>query len=76
MTSKPSSEAGAGTRDPLKPTPTLLIKLGSIIVHFDEFFSAKGHPIDKHTIDLLLTDAEVKAWLQDMDKLAFLPVKR
>lgn len=64
------------TTDPLKPSATLLIKLGSIIVHLDEFTSAKGHPLDKHTADQLLTDEEVSAWLSEMKNMAFLPVKR
>lgn len=62
--------------DPLDPSASLLIKLGSIIVHFDEFTSATGHPLDKQTADQLLKDEEVAEWLSEMTKLAFLPVKR
>lgn len=62
--------------EPLKPSATLLIKLGSIIIHLDEFTSAKGHPLDKHTADQLLADVEVSEWLKSMTNLAFLPVKR
>jgi hypothetical protein len=62
--------------DPLKPNATLLIKLGSIIVHLEEFVSVNGHPLDKQTAYQLLADEEVSAWLQEMTKRAFLPVKR
>ncbi len=62
--------------DPLKPSIALLMKLGSLVVHAEEFFSPKGHPYDKAAIDGLLQDQEVKDWLEEMDKLAFLPKKR
>lgn len=62
--------------DPLKPQVTLLVKLGSLVVHVEEMLSAKGHHIDKTAIEGLLNDSEVKAWLKQMDKGAFLPVKR
>lgn len=61
---------------PLKPSATLLIKLGSIIVHLEEYTSPNGHPLDKHTADQLLADKEVSEWLAAMTKMAFLPVKR
>ncbi len=62
--------------DPLKPTATVLMKLGSIAVHVDEMFSATGHHFDKDVLDGLLKDAEVKAWLKQMNKLALIPRKR
>lgn len=62
--------------DPLKPTVSLLIKLGSIAVHTEEFFSPQGHFADKAAITTLLEDAEVAEWREAMDKMAFLPVKR
>ena len=33
--------------DALKPTPALLCKIGSIIVHADEMLSADGHHFDR-----------------------------
>lgn len=63
-------------KDVLKPTPKLLIKLGSIIVHQQELNSSNGHYLDKVTLDSLLEDEEVKEWMKGMDKMAFLPVKR
>ena len=62
--------------DPLKPSATLLIKLGSMVVHYEEMLSAKGHEFDKHALDSLTNDPEVKAWFAAMNKMAFLPVKR
>lgn len=60
----------------LAPPPALLIKLGSIIVHYEEMLSPGGHGLDKIALDDLLNDAEVKDWLETMDRGAFLPKKR
>ena len=62
--------------DPLKPSVTLLVKLGSLAVHVDEMLSPQGHPYDRQVVGDLLEDAEVAAWLEQMDKAAFLPKKR
>lgn len=62
--------------DVLKPSPQLLIKLGSIIVHQQELNSPDGHYMDKSALDSLLEDEQVKEWMAGMDKMAFLPVKR
>lgn len=62
--------------DPLKPDITLLIKLGSIIVHQQESASSDGHYLDKIATDALMADPEVKGWLETMTKMAFLPVPR
>lgn len=61
-------------RDPLKPSRTLLCKLGSIVVHYDESVSAKGHFFDVEVLRSLLADPEVKQWIKDMG--VYLPVKR
>lgn len=55
---------------------TLLIKLGSLIVHYQEMTSHKGHLFDKKAIESLEQDPEVIAWFAAMNKLAFLPVRR
>ena len=60
----------------LKPSAQLLIKLGSIIVHYEEMLAPGGHGFDKVALDTLLADPEVKAWMEAMDRGAFLPVKR
>jgi hypothetical protein len=62
--------------DPLKPSITLLVKLGSIIVHQQEAMSPNGHSFDSHTFNLLLQDPEVIEWLKAMDAAAFLPKMR
>ncbi len=62
--------------DVLKPSPQLLIKLGSIIVHFEEYLSPDGHVLDMEAFKALLNNDDVKEWLEGMDKMAFLPKKR
>lgn len=62
--------------DPLSPAPTVLIKLGSLAVHIDEYLSPDGHDLDKSAIDGILADPEIKVWLEAMDGRAFLPAKR
>ena len=62
--------------DPLKPLLTLLVKLGSIVVHTDEFLSLNGHPFDRQALVPLLRDPEVEKWIAAMYKLCFLPQKR
>lgn len=60
--------------DPLKPDVTLLIKLGSIIVHTEELWSPGGHEFDKIAAETLLKDPEIRDWIEAMG--AFLPLKR
>ena len=74
------AQGGMGSHDPkpeppspLKPSPSLLVKLGSIIVHMQELTSPAGHIVDKHALDTLWSDPEVVAWIEAMDKMAFLP---
>jgi hypothetical protein len=62
--------------DPLKPSASLLVKLGSMIVHYEEMTSPGGHAFDKHAINTLAADVEVNEWFAAMNKLAMLPVKR
>lgn len=62
--------------DPLKPSLTLLSKLGSIIVHTDEMIAPFGHAFDRVSLEQLMADPEVKEWLASMDKMALLPKKR
>jgi len=62
--------------DPLKPSVTLLVKLGSIAVHAEELLSPTGHHFDKAALDTVLRDPETVEWLAAMDKMAFLPKKR
>lgn len=61
---------------PLNPTPRLLSKLGSIIVHADELASPDGHEFDAVALKQLLRDEDVRKWLYGMRELALLPEKR
>lgn len=58
------------------PSLSILIKLGSIAVHTDEMLSASGHAFDLAVLESLLKDPEITAWVEEMTKLALLPVKR
>ena len=62
--------------DPLNPGDTLLIKLGSALVHADEAMSENGVSLDETIFRSLLTDQELQSWLGAMHRLALLPVKR
>jgi hypothetical protein len=62
--------------DPLKPSASLLVKLGSIAVHAEELMSPGGHPFDRDALVTLYGDPEVIAWRAEMDSMAMLPVKR
>ena len=62
--------------NPLKPSMSLLSKVGSLILHAEEFMSYTGHFVDKTEFDRLMVDPEIKEWLQSMDELALVPKKR
>lgn len=67
----------APSDDPLKDLPaSLLIKLGSCIVHADELLSPQGHEFDRSAFISVLADPEVQAWLASMERLALVPLKR
>lgn len=60
----------------LQPPPSVLCKLGSIVVHVEEGLSAEGHPFDMVALQGLMADPEVTLWLTAMGKMAMIPVKR
>jgi hypothetical protein len=62
--------------DVFAPSAVLLAKLGSIAVHAEEMLSSSGHTFDQVALKTLLDDAEVKAWIEEMDRLAMVPKKR
>lgn len=62
--------------NPMEPNPVLLVKLGSIARHAQELVSPDGHEFDKIALSSLLDDADVVAWMEDMDAAALLPVLR
>lgn len=61
--------------DPLKPSVTTLVKIGSLLVHYQEARDT-GHAFDAIACRQLENDPEVKEWLKSMTDLALLPVKR
>lgn len=60
--------------DALKPNMTLLVKIGSALIHFDEATSAEGRGVDMAIARRLLEDSDVRKWIKDMG--ALLPLKR
>ena len=60
----------------LTPEPSLLAKIGSIVIHCDEFMSEESHPFDANALHTLVHDPEVVEWLQHMRTLAMIPEKR
>lgn len=69
-----SSPSGAATF--LQPSVTLLVKVGSIVVHADEALSPHGHTFDIEAIKPLLADPDVAAWIAAGTAAAMLPLKR
>jgi len=59
----------------MKPTP-LIVKLASIIVHYEEALSDTGSPYDKQAAEAQTQDAEVQECFAALSKDALLPVKR
>jgi hypothetical protein len=64
----------------LKPSPGLLCKIVSVLVHADEMRESRNNPhaheIDRIALEGALDDAEVKAWVEAMTKMAMAPLKR
>ncbi|MCH7685512.1 MAG: hypothetical protein IH899_02320 [Planctomycetes bacterium] len=59
----------------MKPT-SLIIKLASIITHYQELQSDGGDPFDQNSIEGLMEDPEVGECFEMLKKNALLPVKR
>jgi len=62
--------------DPLKPDIQLLSKLGSIAVHLDEYSSKNGVAEDIQAAISIFNDRQVQEWIEGMNKLTLLPIKR
>lgn len=60
---------------PMKPNQGLLMKLGSIIVHLEEYIETDIHT-DLKAAQSLISDAEVVTWLKEMTAKGLLPMKR
>lgn len=63
-------------RNALNPPLALIVKLGSIVAHLDEYLSPHGHPLDLEAAKSGLSDPEVKAWMEAMSDAALLPRRR
>jgi hypothetical protein len=61
---------------PQLSTLSVLVKLASLAVHVEEYFSAGYHQFDKTAIDQLLADPEIGDWIAKMTEKEMLPVKR
>jgi hypothetical protein len=62
--------------NPTVPSLPVLMKLGSIVVHAQEFFSAYSHPADRIALEVLLGDEEVVEWLKQMAAMSLVPLRR
>ena len=60
----------------MTPSPSVLAKLGSIAVHYDELLGPGGHYVDRTELKILLDDPELKDWLKQMDAMALIPKRR
>lgn len=58
--------------DPLTPAPSLIAKVGSILVHVEEGAGADGHHYDWIAVRSLLADREVQDWLDGLRRHAML----
>lgn len=58
-----------------EPGIALLMKLGSAIVHAEEYIET-GHALDLAAFKQCAEDPEVKEWMTYMHEAALLPVKR
>lgn len=54
----------------------LTVKLASIVVHIEEYFSLNGHINDRDAIMSGLQDPEVRTFLDNPKHAVFLPKKR
>jgi len=61
--------------NPMKPNQSLLIKLGSALVHYQEYVETDHH-FDLKAAEAIMADAEVTEWVGEMTAKALLPVKR
>ncbi len=62
--------------DAMNPKLSVLVKLGSLLMHYQEFLSPQAHHTDRLAIQTLEKDHEVIEWVKAMQDLSLLPVKR
>lgn len=59
-----------------KPTEAVAIRMASALIHADEFMSPHGHEFDLEAFRRVFDDPDVSAYLQELDALALLPLRR
>lgn len=59
-----------------QPTPEVGMKLASLVMHADEAMSSDGRTVDIEVFKTCLKDDEVQSYLQELDALALLPLRR
>jgi hypothetical protein len=69
-----ASERTVALKNALHPSTQLLCKLGSALVHADEYLSTDGRGVDLQEFKQRIADEEVQQWLIAMGPL--LPLKR
>lgn len=62
--------------NPMQPSPALLAKIGSALVHAEELLSPNGHHFDRDAFETLMGLPEVREWIEAMEALAMVPKKR
>ena len=66
--------------DALKPSPGLLCKIVSVLVHADEMRESVNNPaaheVDRIALNSAIDDPEVKEWVEAMTKMSMAPLKR
>ena len=58
------------------PSNEILIKLSSIVIHTEEMLDSNGHSFDTITLQALLQDTDLQAWIKKLNAMGLVPVKR
>jgi hypothetical protein len=59
-----------------KPALSLLVKLGGLLIHAEEFMEPGGSPLDLVEFKQGMKDADVQNWIREGVGMALLPLKR
>ncbi len=54
----------------------LAAKLGSLVVHVQEYLSRNSNPVDRSAIETIINDPEIAEWIKVLEKDALVSVKR
>ena len=55
---------------------TLLFKIGGAILHAEQMLLPGRHDIDRQALALILTDPEVRAWLNELGMMTLPPIEQ